>query len=771
MRPVTGSFENCVLPCFGKLFSAALVYWMICLPVASFAQQRPESLLKIVATEDAAHGESSSKPAAKKLPATKRKVTKSGWVRPREIVEKLGVLQTIPVTQQWAEETLELIEKLVAENNIRSYKSEILLDSLQQRANQLDQIVAIISQRFPDLPASQSLSSQLRRLRYDLTKRLAIWKALQATPYVARDASGKLLSKAKSRQPFALASAGQISFDHFDEGWKSYLRLDQIEKEARSLKPDAKRQKEAARASLFRLYSPTLNDWQNQYLQQMFDPAATDWLKDAAAGPVNHYQLIRAMEKYESKPSGVASHYINDQFQNLLWASDSASQAAADQIQTHYRNANVRLAISRRMLNRLIPPSPSVGQPVNERVLGADVNGHSQIQNALSVELIPDPTRFHLELKTRGRVDSDTIARKSGFAIRNSGLARFHAFKRFAIDRSGNVDGQRSIAHAQARQRTVDIRSNLDSLPIVNWVARRIAQKQISDQAPEANMLTEEKVEDSAIEQLEHGVTEKVALMQAYLKKNLLKPLTAMDLDPETLQMATTQQRLVMRYRLAGLDQMAANSPRPTDSEFDYLGVQLHQSLLNNMIERIDIQSESFTPETLLRHLADVIGFDPSVAGDDIKRDANFEFAKYDPIRIDLKDHVVRIELNLRSLQVGKGKVWRNITIASTYRPEVTGTQIRLVQDEPIEVKGRRFRLGDQIAVRTIFTVLLPKEYAVPVIPQKLQNNMNGYALAIKELNIADGWAGLTFDEVPVTYYNPQPVEYRQSYLPNSPQY
>ena len=759
MRPVNGSFENCFLPWIGRLFSAAIVCWWLCQPVPASAQNSARN--------------STQKSAIKKRSSTKRSAIKSGWVSPREIVDQLGVLKTIPVTQLWAEETLQLIESLLFEKNIRSYQSDVLLGALEEKAIQLDQIVAIIVQRFPDLPASHSLNSQLRRLRYDLTKRLVIWKALQATPFVARTASAqsaKSPSQLIARQPFALASAKRISFDHFDEGWKSYLHLDNIEKEARSLKPDAKRQKEAARESLYRLYSPALNASQNQYLQQMFDPAAADWLKDAASGPVDQYQLIRAIEKYENKPSGIASHYINDQFQNLLWSPDAASQAAADQIQTHYRNANVRLAISRRMLNRLIPPSPSVDQPVHERVLGADVNGHSQIQNALSVELIPDPSRFHLELKTLGRVDSETVARKSGFAVRNSGLARFQARKRFAIDRSGNLDGQRSTAHAHARQRTIDIRSNLDSLPFVNWIARRIAQKQISDQAPEANMLVEEKVQDSAIEQLEQGVAEKVAMAQALLKMKLLLPLTAMDLNPEALQVATTQERLVMRYRLAGLDQMAANSPRPSDSENDYLGVQLHQSLLNNMIQRIEIQSESFTPETLLNHLADVIGFDPQVAGDDIKQDATFVFAKYDPIRIDLDDRVVRIELNLRSLQVGKGKIWRNITITSIYRPEIIGTKIRLVQDEPIAVKGRRFRLGDQIAVRTIFTVLLPKELSVPVVPPQLQSNMNGYALEIKELDIADGWVGVTFDEVPVYYYQ-QPVEYRQSYLPNSPQY
>jgi hypothetical protein len=355
-----------------------------------------------------------------------------------------------------------------------------------------------------------------------------------------------------------------------------------------------------------------------------------------------------------------------------------------------------------------------------------------------------------LELKTAGRVDSDTVATKSGFEVRNSGLARFQGFKRFAIDRLGNLDGQSSVAHANANNRLVGIRSKLDPFPVVNWVARRIARKQVADQAPRAKMLLEEKVEDSARQQLEEGVQEKVTMMQAYLKTNLLNPLVAMDLDPEALETATTPHRLVMRYRLAGLDQMAANSPRPVDAESDYMGVQVHQSLLNNMIQRIDISAGSFTPDTLMTHLADVIGFNPNATQTDDKHDASFVFAKHDPIRIDLQEGKVRIELNLKSLKVGKkGKTWRNITIASTYTPEVIGSQIHLAQFSPIEVKGRRFRLGDQIAVRAIFTVVLPKEYTFQTIPAQLQQNLNGYTLAIEQLNIADGWAGVTYSEMP----------------------
>ena len=680
---------------------------------------------------------------------------KAGWIKPVDIVARLNVLESIGVTQQWSEQTMQLVQRLLKEKQISSFASGMLLDQFSVKLMELDQIVAIVSQRFPNLPEALRLTSELRRLKYDITKRLVIWKALHRLgPKEQTTAS-----------PFSLAAGTRVSFDQFDDGWKDFLKLTEVEKSFSAMRSDSKVQKEAARGTLIRLYSPSLDTAQSDYIHQSLSEADIQLLKEVASGPVDEYRLIKAIEKFEHKPSGLAAHYINDQFQNLLWSDDPRKQRAAEEIQTHYRNANIRLTVSDRMLNRLIPSSPSVHQPVHERVLGANVNGHSQIQNSLSVQLVPDPTRLHLELKTNGRVDSDTVASKSGFEVRNSGLARFQGFKRFAIDRLGNFDGQSSVAHASAKQRLVGIRSKLDPFPVLNWVARRIAQKKVAEQAPRTKMLLEEKVEDSARQQLEQGVQDKVAMMQAYLKTNLLSPLVAMDLDPEALETATTPHRLVMRYRLAGLDQLAANSPRPVDAESDYLGVQLHQSLLNNMIERIDISAGSFTPDTLVTHLADVIGFNPEAASSEDKHDAKFVFANYDPIRVDLQEGKVRIELNLKSLQVGKkGKTWRNITIASTYTPHVMGAQIHLAQHSPIEVKGRRFRLSDQIAVRAIFTVVLPKQYTFQTIPAQLIENLNGYSLAIDQLKIADGWAGVTYTEMPsyqeVPIYTEMPTQY-----------
>ena len=700
-------------------------------------------------TVNAQHAKTSTKKASK----TK---IKQGWVKPLAIVKQLETLATIPVTEHWAGEMQRLIELLLEERVVSSPASATILTQLETKVLELDQIIAIINGQFADLPVAQTLTSKLRRLRYDLSKRTVIWRAIQKLPATS------------SREGDAqLVSSQRLSFDYLSQDWNDFLQIEQLQNAYGSLKPSAAAKKKASRMTLARMASPNLSVSQRNYLNQIIPASIVSHLKETAAGNVNQYRLLKAIEWNDLNPSGVATHYINDQFQNLMWSELADRQAAATQLQAHYRNANIRLAVSQNMLNRLIPDSPEVNEPVSEKVLGADISGHSHVRNRLSVQLVEDPLQISLQLQTHGEVDSDTVARRSGFEIRNEGNARFHAFKKLSLDRMGRFSSDSPVASAHARQRLIGIRSKLDPFPVVNWVARRIAKKKVDEQTPQATMLLEQKIEQSASSQLQEGVESQVAQMQAYLKVNLLEPLVSMDLNPEALQLATTNQRLIMRYRLAGIDQMAADSPRPSDSNYDYLSLQLHQSLLNNTIERIEIESETFTPESLLKHLSDVIGFNPENAKADSKHEAEFVFANYDAIRVDFVDGKIRIELNLKSLRVGKGKTWRNITISSTYVPTVVGSQVRLAQEGMIGVKGKKFRIGDQIAVRAIFNVVLPDSYQFDAVPKKLAQRLNGYALVVSKLNIADGWVGLTYDEVPITYSQP----YVEEYVEPVPQY
>ena len=696
-----------------------------------------------------------TRPARIPTATSSKKKKKKSWVKPMAIISQLKTLDKNPILAPWSGDVQRLISMLLEESEVSSPQSATILAQLEMKILELDQITLEVGQQFSGTPAGESLVSQLRRLRYELTKRTSIWRVVQ-----------KLPATSKRIGDIQLVSREQLSFDFLDRSWQEYLQISDLQQEFSSLNADKSAKKKASRVTLARMASPALSDAQRNYLNQTVPASLVSSLKETASGDVDQYRLLKAIEWNEQKPSGVASNYINDQFQNLMWSQDPNRQAAAAQLQAHYRNANVRVAVSQRMLNRMIPDSPVVNEPVNEHVMGATIMGQSQIRNRLSVQLVEDPTRIALQLHTNGEVDSDTVAKKSGFEIRNAGNARFQAFKDLSFDRRGMFSSGSPIASAQARQRLVTMRSNLDSLPVVNWVARRLAKKKLAEQAPATNQLVERKIKESASLKLQQGVEEQVAQMKTALKAKVMEPLISMDLNPEALQLATTRNRIVMRYRLAGFDQMAADSPRPTDSEFDYLSLQLHQSLLNNIIQRVEIESQTFTPESLLKHLSDVVGLNPEKPIAKSKHEAEFVFANYDAIRVELLKGKVHIKLNLKSLRVGKGKTWRNITISSAYVPTIVGSQILLKQEGMIGVKGKKFRIGDQIAVRAIFEIVLPESYQFNTVPARLTDKLAGYTLVLSKLDIADGWAGLVYDEVPMHQAYPSMEGYSAAAYP-----
>ena len=482
----------------------------------------------------------------------------------------------------------------------------------------------------------------------------------------------------------------------------------------------------------------------------MIDPAVLDFIKEQATDPVDIKNLLTRIDQYESLPSSFTGHYLNDQYQNLLWSGDPADQAVAAELNAHYRNANFRLAVSDRLLNRMIPRLPSIAMPVSENVQGARVSGQSHVTNEIRVSLVPDPNRLMLSLETAGHVQSDTVARTKTFRILNQGEARFQAFKRLAIGRDGIDSSQRPVLSSSANQYVVGVESDLDNLPILGWVARKLAVKKLKEKAPETDRLFREKVETSAESQIQKELETQLVKLRQYAYQNLMQPLLSMELEPEPLQMATTKNQIVMRYRLAGRDQMAANTARPRDSGASLLSFQLHQSSVNNAIARIGLNGKTFTVQELTEHLENVFG-QPigSADAEENQRQAEFGFAPFDPIRIDFKDDRVNITLNLRTLKIEeKGKTWKNISLTVAYQLVTDGMQISMVQDDlGTRIKGKRLRVSDKAALSTVMKVVFKKQYAVNALPKGIKEKIGGPPLEVSQLVISNGWIGVSIDD------------------------
>ena len=668
----------------------------------------------------------------------------TAWPRPVYLLNCVSETANMPSTRNWSGQTIAQLEKLASVPTLDSPDVDSILMQLEHQTAALGPltIAASITPAKSADDAEGPAAAQLRRLGYSLRQQIDIWR-------YAHRLAGEIVQTSSAADPqavvkFLSVSYRRLSLPGVSSNWREYLLLDELNSTFNTLNSDTRQQRSMARRFLSRLSSPILDATQRQFLSENIDSELIEQLKTAAREPVQIQALLADIEYLQQSRSGVAQYRVNQHYQNLLWHDDDATQELADGLDMHFRNANFRMSVSDELLNLLLPQQTEAAEPVNENIMGAQVSGHSRIANRLQLRLVPDNSRIHMRLEAFGLVRSDTEAYRSGFTVQNVGDARFQVFKKLMIGRDG-IEADGPQATSNSNNKMVGMRSNLDGIPIVGWIARRIAQKQIAQQSPQVERFTQNKLETTVKSRFDYEIDGQLSQLQNYLYTNLIEPLTSLELEPTPLEMRSTDSRVIMRYRLSGRDQMAGNTSRPRGQQSSLLSMQIHESTINNLLNRIDLNGREFTSAELTQHLADVFGSQQVSSVDET--DATLEFAPFDPIRVTMEDKIIAIQLNLKRLKIGGSKTWKNLTVTCNFIPQTDGNRILLVQDGAgVELTGHRLGLRDQVAVRTIFTALFKDQYEMAVLPATLSQKI-GQPLVVSQLDVTDGWIGLSLDK------------------------
>ncbi len=618
------------------------------------------------------------------------------------------------------------------------------LGKLRKLANQLDaHIIANSATPVASPDAAQgALSDELRRLQHKVRIRVDLWTAAHEMGACQYETLGDF-DQAVYRPPQLGAEPRWL--DTLAPAWREHLKIDALQAAFQAEPPVPDQMRAAARQTLARMSSPILNSEQNEYLRHSVPPEVVEWLMHQARGPCDLVELLRQLESFLETQHGYHADAIATEYQNLLWHEHPRYQALAQQIETHLRNANLRVSVSDVFLNLLVPELPDVEEPVREHILGANVHGRSRIANRLQVRLLPDPERINLRLDAFGLVRSSTQASRGGFVVDNLGTTRFQASKPLAIGRHGLAVGP-PHASVDSDNQVVGLRSNFDGIPFLAGFARRMAHNQIASQKQAATNQLNRRVEQKVKNRLDSEIEGHLDDMRSFFYDGVIQPLIALDLEPLAMETRTTHDRLIMRYRLAGIDQLAAVTPRPGGVQSSLLAIQIHQSAFNNLLGRIELNGRVFTPEQLTQHLGDTFGVEFQADPRAPEVEARMEFAPYDPIAIGLEDGMIAVKLNVRQLQVGRGRVWKRFSVESRYTPIIHGTQLILQQEaNGIRVVGNQLNGRDQVAILGIFNAVFKSQYELRVIPDELLNKL-GRPIEFSQFEITDGWLAISLD-------------------------
>ncbi len=659
------------------------------------------------------------------------------WPVPTALIEQLNAMAQHRSTKEFATRAKQEIERMT---NVAALESDEAAKQLKRLASLAEEAEYLARESKDD-----AQRVQLARIEYGLQRRLEVWRRVHAisgqshTPATIPDVAPEHVSRRMADVEHELGQYGNV------EAWKRYLLLDPA-RQSLSENTGNEQRRGLLRRILERIDSPRLTERQRAVFDRPVFRLFRRDLQQLASEPIDYRTLLEELELYESDRSMQQAQLIAQRVQSLRWSPNPAEAELGQHIETHYRNANVRASVSVALLNRFLPPPQRMQENVRSVIAGAAVYGVSELENRLRVQFIPDPSQLRLVIEAYGSAASETESYKGPVVFYDEGLSHYVARKQITIDRTGF---RSYLAEADAENDThmTGLESEFDGVPLIGSLVRSYARQQRNDREAQARSEAEEMLSERVSEQLDREVDKQVEQAARSFDEKLLKPLHGLQLDPVPVSLQTTEERMIVRYRLAGESQLAAHTPRPRALSNSLFSVQLHESAINNAIEQLKLDGNSFGLHELFKKINATLGNENGQIPADLPDNVEITFAEHDAVRINFDDDKATVTLRVAKLSIGRLRKWRDLTVRVDYLPQRNGLAARFDRDNGpdayISISGQRLRFGDRIALNGVFSKTFPPESSISLLPKSFSEDPRLADLHVSDFNIDDGWIGL----------------------------
>lgn len=641
---------------------------------------------------------------------------------------------------QWQQQVNAELLRLRRLPSISSPESADALAALEQLADEGYLAAEAVSDR-----ATQVVCL---RASHSLQRRVAIWKSVYQATRSTASWVGDTDSSGSEREAISgLLAQLQADMQTSDDpaGWQTYLLLSDLVAANESHEEAWRRL--VAQRFLSRLEWDGMNDCQQQWLRRDSVSQLATLIRRWAVTPIDYAALLGQLERQESDAVDLGSIDVARAVQSLRFASSPEAVAVAEQLNTLYRNANVRLSLSGELIERLIPAVDTRVAPVRQQMLGAEVRGVSQVDSAVSVQLIPSGHSWKLELVTQGNVLARTASRNGPVSIRNGSQADFRSVTPIEISRMGSDAGTTTVGvQSQTKVRGID--TDFDAIPLFSTLIRQIAHSRYQSLAPAAKQIQERQIRQQVSQEVDGKLSEQLDAAADKYAAHLTGPLATLGLNPTVVDMQTNEQRLTARYRIGGEWQLAAFTPRPRAPGNSLLSLQLHQSVLNNTLETALPAGESVTIAQLIDELRGTFALPGDIrwtdeADAELANDTHIHFAATRPVTVEMEGGLLWVTLRVMRLN-GPGKLdLRRFVVRAAYKPQIEGMNAQLIRDGHLRISGPGMSMRDRLPVRAIFNKVFSNNRPLTLLPEGLQQHDAMDGLAITQFDLRDGWLGL----------------------------
>ncbi|MGD9647061.1 MAG: hypothetical protein AB7U73_15225 [Pirellulales bacterium] len=683
--------------------------------------------------------------AARKPAVASDQPSTAGWTPPFDLLEQLESLQNESETREWATAALELLDQIAAVGGPRSIEGLGRLSPLRALATESSPLADRIAERF--------VSRRLRVAGHALARRLAIWNALSQAdaalesnhePVVASDRAERgdqLLSCLDDIEKLASTAPAGAS-------WRKYMLVDQLHALAArrgACGDDEARQ--LARNVLRRLDPRLMTARQRQFIDREAVVALDKELRHWASEEVDLDRVQANLEEYELTARPSAGRQVLADARLLGYSPEPQARELAKTIEANYRVANLRMSISDDLLQKMMPKQDPRHQFIRQTIMGMEARGQTTTTSNVKIEFVPDDRRLRFVMQVTGLIHARATSEKGLIKVHSRADSDYVVLKNFEFTLDG-LHAQPAMADAHTRARLRGIDTPLEPVPLLGSVLEGYVRDRYRNSKRAAERELRRKIMAKVIEQVEKETDTQIVDANDRLKKNLLDPLRSLDLEPKVAALQTTKDRMTIRLRLAGDDQLAANTPRPRAPTDSLASIQMHESALNNIIARLELDGREFSQAELHRWVATKLNRPLEQVDDNLRDDVFLKFAPRDAVRARALEGRVELTLALTELRA-EGSRFRNFVVRVYYRPDEASTSGELERDGVVQLIGQRLGPKAQIALRGVFSKTFSKERRFRLLPPRFSKDEQLADIGITQMVIQDGWLGMGIGTVP----------------------
>ena len=554
------------------------------------------------------------------------------------------------------------------------------------------------------------------------------------------------------------------------DAWLKYIRAEELRSAVKStessevvsavftrLSESDKMQNDAQRKFVQRPQFLTVKQTLGQYLQlaSAESPATNDQseLRGALAG------LVASLEAYEETRSVVSATAARGAYGDVRDLAADGGDHIADVLASHYFNYNLRVVATESFLNKVAGYKHTDSGVVDDVVLGAKVDGHQTTTGTVGIDLKPNNSVIEFDMTFNGVTQTNTQGVTDQATIFTSGYHTFGAQKKI------HFDGDRfktfpATMWVNANNTTTGARTGVSGLPLFGSIADSYAVGVARDKRGQSEAIAADKLRNRLIPEFNQEVDAEFSKSSKQMEEVVIPKLKDNGLFPSARTYRSTGDALWIGTRLMEDDNLGGDAPSFSTRVAGSAAIHLHETLLNNSLDKLPIAGGSFTEkelgvqiETALKTL---LGDDFELPGGDKEGDASAEpeqedntrfiFPDQDAIRIKAQNGKLTLVLRMGLQPEGDDVIpTQEITVPLMFSIEGTDIVIEAgaVGVAPVEAASPIVQIARAGIVKAKIQKALPTRKVDRMITLKRKTG-GPVDLAITSIRPNAGWLTIT---------------------------